>query len=334
MRLILPAAIAVFSLSPAVPASDMVSADLKPPTVGAWDDYVRAVEDRVEKELQTTKPFLVLERLPQAEQQKAAASLKSGAVFITQVPGPTLRGPMPKIPDGLVHHWLGVVRIPGVRVDDVLAFVQRYDESPRFFKDAIASKLLQRNGDEFEVFLKLRREKLIVDVDLQHDPSGHLPAARCDARGESKRVRADRRARERGQAHRARDSRLVDDSGYLWRLNSYWRFVETAGGVTVECESHQLEPRHSGAAQLLHQRHRRRHRPRVGGGDAGVDQEGREARRLATCGWRRLVRRQSWPGSSLRARFGGPHSRPLRRPGPRLPLSGPAECRRPSRQPS
>ena len=83
--------------------------------------------------------FLVLERLPQAEQQKAAASLKSGAVFITQLPGPELRSSKPEIPDGLVHHWLGVVRVPGVRVDDVLAFVQRYDESPRFFSDAIAS---------------------------------------------------------------------------------------------------------------------------------------------------------------------------------------------------
>ena len=117
-----------------------------------WAD----VEARIETELQTTKPFLVLERLSQAEQQKAAAILTSGAVFITQVPGPTLLGPKPKIPDGLVHHWLGVVRVPGVRVDDVLAFVQRYDDSPRYFKDAIASKLVQaqrgrvRGGPEAE----------------------------------------------------------------------------------------------------------------------------------------------------------------------------------------
>jgi hypothetical protein len=29
----------------------------------------------------------------------------------------------------------------------------------------------------------------------------------------------------------------ADDSGFLWRLNSYWRYEETNGGVIVECES-------------------------------------------------------------------------------------------------
>jgi len=240
MRLILPAAIAVFSLSPVVPASDVMSADLKPPTVGAWDGYVRAVEDRVEKELQTTKPFLVLERLPQAEQQKAAASLKSGAVFIRQLSGPTLSGPKPDVPDGLVHHWLGVVRIPGVRVDDVLAFVQRYDESPRFFKDAIASKLQQRNGDEFEVFLKLKRETsvLIWNVVTVYNTTHRVKYHRLDATHAASRSVTTRIA-ELADSDRPSgpEKPIGHDSGYLWRLNSYWRFVETVDGVTVECES-------------------------------------------------------------------------------------------------
>ena len=28
-----------------------------------------------------------------------------------------------------------------------------------------------------------------------------------------------------------------DDSGYLWRLNAYWRYEAVRGGVIVECES-------------------------------------------------------------------------------------------------
>jgi hypothetical protein len=27
------------------------------------------------------------------------------------------------------------------------------------------------------------------------------------------------------------------DHGYLWRMNSYWRYQEVKGGVIVECES-------------------------------------------------------------------------------------------------
>ncbi len=30
---------------------------------------------------------------------------------------------------------------------------------------------------------------------------------------------------------------LGDDSGFLWRLNSYWRFEESEGGVFAECQA-------------------------------------------------------------------------------------------------
>jgi hypothetical protein len=234
MRFIFPVALAVFCLNPAVPASDMASADLNPPTVQAWNDYVRAVETRVDAELQTTKPFLVLERLPGAERQKAATSLALGGLFITQVPGPTLLGPMPKIPDGLVHHWLGVVRIPGVRVDDVLAFVQRYGDSPRYFKDVVASSF-QRNGDEFEVSLKLKREKIVT---VFYNTTHRVVYRRLDPTHAASRSVAERIAElEDAGKPSEREKPVGHDSGYLWRLNSYWRFVETGDGVIVECES-------------------------------------------------------------------------------------------------
>jgi hypothetical protein len=234
-RLVLPIAFAVVGLSPALPATDPASADLRPPTVQGWDDYVRAVQARVETELRTTTPFLVLERLPQVEQQKAAASLASGAVFITKLPGPMLRGPAPEIPDGLVHHWLGVVRVPGARLDDVLAFVQRYDDSPRYFNDVIASKLVQRDGNDFEVFLKLKRQKIVTVV---YNTTHRVSYRRLDATHAASRSVATRIAElaDAGQPTE-REKPVGHDSGYLWRLNSYWRFVETGGGVTVECES-------------------------------------------------------------------------------------------------
>jgi len=234
MRYYLSFALAVITLSPAAPASDMASADLQPQTIQAWDNYARAVETRVERELRTTTPFLVLERLPQAKQQEAAASLKSGAVFITQVPGPSLLGPKPKIRDGLVHHWLGVVRVPGVRVDDVLAFVQRYDESPRNFDDVVASNFT-RNGDEFEVFLKLRRQKVVT---VFYNTTHRVVYRRLGPQHAASRSVTERIAElEDAGKPTEREKPVGHDSGYLWRLNSYWRFVETADGVTVECES-------------------------------------------------------------------------------------------------
>ncbi len=28
-----------------------------------------------------------------------------------------------------------------------------------------------------------------------------------------------------------------DDDGFLWRLNTYWSFVEVPGGLLIECEA-------------------------------------------------------------------------------------------------
>jgi hypothetical protein len=235
MRSILPLALAVVALAPSPTGIDAEPADLRQPTIQGWDDYVRTVQARVETELQATKPFLVLDRLPPAEQQTAAASLASGAVFITRLPGPDLRGPAPEIRDGLIHHWLGVVRIPGARLDTVLAFVQRYDDSARYFNDVIASKLVRRDGDDFEVFLKLKRQKIVTVV---YNTTHRVAYRRFDAAHAASRSVAVRIAElaDAGQPTE-REKPIGHDSGYLWRLNSYWRFVETGDGVTVECES-------------------------------------------------------------------------------------------------
>ena len=34
-----------------------------------------------------------------------------------------------------------------------------------------------------------------------------------------------------------RELTIGRDGGYLWRLNSYWRFLERDGGTYIECES-------------------------------------------------------------------------------------------------
>jgi hypothetical protein len=34
-----------------------------------------------------------------------------------------------------------------------------------------------------------------------------------------------------------REKPVGRDGGYLWRLNTYWRFVERDNGVYIECES-------------------------------------------------------------------------------------------------
>jgi hypothetical protein len=235
MRCVLPLALAVCLVAPASTATEVIAADLRLPTIQAWDDYVHAVEARVAGELEAGRPFLVLERLPAEVRREADARLAAGAVFVTRLAGAALHGPAPEIPEGMVHHWLGVARIPGVRLDDVLAFVQRYDESARYFDDVIASKLVRRDGDDFEVFLKLKRQKIVTVV---YNTTHRIKYRRLDAVHAASRSVATRIAELDDAGERTeREKPIGHDSGYLWRLNSYWRFVEADHAVIIECES-------------------------------------------------------------------------------------------------
>ncbi len=49
-------------------------------------------------------------------------------------------------------------------------------------------------------------------------------------------ARAFRRSKNPGEPQE-RDLPVGDDHGFLWRLNSYWRFYEADGGVYVQCNA-------------------------------------------------------------------------------------------------
>ncbi|MGD1093055.1 MAG: hypothetical protein ABSB35_13825 [Bryobacteraceae bacterium] len=35
-----------------------------------------------------------------------------------------------RVPDGLIHHWVGAKFIPGAHIDDIVAIVSDYDRPP------------------------------------------------------------------------------------------------------------------------------------------------------------------------------------------------------------
>jgi hypothetical protein len=75
------------------------------------------------------------------------------------------------IPDGMVHHWIGVVFVPGATVDKALSLLQDYDHHAQIYAPAVAaSKLLSRDGNDFRVYLRFMMKKVItVVVNSEHD---------------------------------------------------------------------------------------------------------------------------------------------------------------------
>lgn len=204
---------------------------LQPETIRAWDRYVEATEERIKGELERGSPFLNL------------TPPDGGRVIIEKrkVPG--------KVEDGMIHHWTGAIFIPGVTLDRVLAFVQDYNHHSKYFWDVEDSKLRSRSGDAFQIYMRFRRKKILT---VHYNTEHTVTYRRHDAQRASSRSATTRIAEldEPGKSNE-REKPIGDDSGFLWRLNSYWRFQEAGGGVRVECESLSLSRGIPGAIAWL-----------------------------------------------------------------------------------
>lgn len=228
LRRLLISSVATALVVVAVPAA---SAELQPRTVAAFDHYVRLTEARMSADAE----FLWVDALPEPQRQIRRDELRQGALLIERV---TTRegGKDIAIPDGLVHHWAGLVFVPGTTVDQAIALLQDYDRHAEIYRPAVArSRLLARDGDTFRVYLRFVMKKIItVVVNSEHE-------ARFSRDGPNRaqsRIYSTRIAEvEAPDTPREREKPVGQDGGYLWRLYTYWRFLERDGGTYVQCES-------------------------------------------------------------------------------------------------
>ena len=224
--------IAAASLMTALASVD--AAELERETLAAWDQYVAWTEHRIRTDLREDGRYLVQDSLPEALANEAREKLRAGEVFATKLET-TADGRTIDVPKGLVHHWLGSVFIPGATVEELVGWLQDYDEHHRYFDEVDSSRLLSRDGDDFRIFLRLRRKKVVT----VHYNTEHLVRYTHHRHGRMSSASYATRIAEIEDAGTASESEKVlgDDSGFLWRLNSYWRFEEAWGGVIVELES-------------------------------------------------------------------------------------------------
>ena len=141
-----------------------------------------------------------------------------------------------KTPGGMIQDWLGMMFMPGATLADVKAVLQDYENYKNFYKPkVIESKELAHGGDEYDVFLRLY-EKHVLTVVLNtayHVRYGMLDPQRVDVTSRSIRIAE---AKDPKKSY-TEEEPAGSDSGFLWRLNSYWRFEAADGGVYAECEA-------------------------------------------------------------------------------------------------
>jgi hypothetical protein len=147
----------------------VAAAGVEPETAAAFQRYARLTEERIDREVATETEFLWIDTLPAGRRSEFQKGLKQGGVVIESLK--TLDGGKPiEAPGGLIHHWIGVVFVPGVTVKEAVALMQQYDQHSRYFSPAIAaSKTLAHDGNRFKVALRFHVKKIItVTMDTEN----------------------------------------------------------------------------------------------------------------------------------------------------------------------
>jgi hypothetical protein len=200
---------------------------LKPQTLEAFDAYIREAETAAEQGLRAGGPFLWSDL-----EEERTRQIRAGQVVAQFWSG---RGPV-KVSNGLIHDWVSAVSIPGATLESTLALIQDYDHHKNIYQpEVIASRLISHDGDDFQIYLRLLKKKVITVV-LDTDHAVHyrsLDRSRCMCRSYTTRIA------EVENAGSSSERVLPPDTGhgFLWRLYSCWRFEERDGGVCAECRA-------------------------------------------------------------------------------------------------
>jgi putative flippase GtrA len=220
--------------SPSAYAEGMLAVELQARTLQAWTTYEQRVDGRYGSVSPGSTPFFALDAFKVNDWRATALN---GGVAMARIDRARPGDAEIDVPDGKIHHWAGAIFVPNTTVATVLERLSRLaGQESKHYEEVIASRLLSRDGDRYTIFMKLRRSKYRVTATYNTEHAveyRRLGGARASARSVATRIAEVDYA---GTAEE-REKKIGSDSGYLWRLNAYWRYEAINNGVLIECES-------------------------------------------------------------------------------------------------
>jgi hypothetical protein len=210
------------------------ASQLRHVTIEAFHHYVALTEDRIASELREPGHFLWVDQQPAQQRQSLLEQLRQGQVITQRMETLEDGQPIP-VPQGMIHHWLATVFVPGVNLADTLAQQQNFNRGGQIYGPDIQDcKVLQADGNNFRVFYRFHR-KVIVTANYNANFDIHFVP--IDKTHEYNRSYSTRIAEVVDAGTPDETERLVGiDRGYLWRLNTYTRYEERDGGVYIQTE--------------------------------------------------------------------------------------------------
>lgn len=210
------------------------AAELTARTAEAFQRYVKATEERIQREVADPATFLYFDSLPEKQKRAMLERLRSGRVVIEPMHRRE-NGKEIEIPDGLVHDWLAIGFIPGATLDKALALAEDYARQPEIFgPDVQRVKVLSHEGHHYLVYFRLTKQAIVtVAYNTEFSVDYFLP----DAKRAYSISRAVRIAEVQNPG-KADEQELApgNDHGYMWGFNLYTRYQERDNGVYVQIE--------------------------------------------------------------------------------------------------
>src|SRR5262245_22617885 len=129
-----------------VMAAGLAAVTLRAETAAAFDRYVTLTEQRIGREVADNGHFLWIDSLSASKRAEMEVGLRGGGVVIERL---TTRDGSRSIdaPGALIHHWVGLVFVPGVRLASAVALMQDYDRHAQVFAPNIAASRTLDHAD-------------------------------------------------------------------------------------------------------------------------------------------------------------------------------------------
>jgi hypothetical protein len=204
-----------------------LAVDLKPKTVEAFDRYIAETDARMQPRW-SGEHFLWFDGSPDIR-----LSLLAGVVVAQPIKG----NGVVMLPGGLIQDWIGAVFVPKTTLKETLSVVQDYPRHAQIYKpDVTEVKVLSHTGDDYSIRTRVVKSKFFISDVVDIENQIHFVALdpkRVYSRSASQRIVEISNEGKPSE----RELPVGHDRGLVWRVNGYWFFEESDGGVFITCES-------------------------------------------------------------------------------------------------
>jgi hypothetical protein len=203
-------------------------AELKPETMQAWNQYVLSADSHMNERLDPGHQFLWTDESPDR-----TARLRRGEILVAPMTGLGTR----RVPDGLIHHWVGALFIPDATLESVLSVAHDYDHYKEMFRPKVVeSKLIACEDGQQRYSVLWLNNVLFVNAALKSQYEARdFPVDQRRSYNIAHVISA-----QEIESYGEKDERVLppgQGNGFIWRLQSIARYEERDGGVYVELEA-------------------------------------------------------------------------------------------------